>query len=116
MNDSKAPHVLAVVGSFTGLAALSVILRTYVRARIVRRFGIDDYIILLALVHYIHILHLRFLFSYLLTVFVPQGLFIRSTRVFLLVNHIMDWAGTPNSSARRTKRSYTSITTSIQSL
>lgn len=50
VNDTTAPHTLAVVGSLTGFATLIVGLRVYVRALVLRRFGTDDYIIVLALV------------------------------------------------------------------
>ncbi|KAK5114349.1 hypothetical protein LTR62_002601 [Meristemomyces frigidus] len=45
---SNAGEVLGVTGSFLGAALLTVILRTYVRARIMKALGPDDYVIVLA--------------------------------------------------------------------
>ncbi|GFF25030.1 nitrogen assimilation transcription factor nirA [Aspergillus udagawae] len=45
---TNAPRILAIVGFLTGLSALLVVLRYYVRLFILRRFDIEDGIILIA--------------------------------------------------------------------
>ena len=39
---SRAPHILAIVGALTGLSALLVFLRCYVRLFILRKFHLED--------------------------------------------------------------------------
>jgi hypothetical protein len=48
--DSRAPHILAIVGALTGLSGLLVALRCYVRLYILRKFLSDDGVIVAALV------------------------------------------------------------------
>lgn len=48
--DTKAPRILAIVGFLTGLSALLIVLRGYVRLYILRRFDIEDGVIIVALV------------------------------------------------------------------
>ncbi|KAL1998723.1 hypothetical protein VTN02DRAFT_5679 [Thermoascus thermophilus] len=48
-NTTKAPCTLGVVSFLTGIAAVVVALRSYVRAWILTRFGPDDYIMLVAM-------------------------------------------------------------------
>lgn len=48
--DTKAPQILQVVGVFYGLAMLTVILRVYSRAVLLKVFGPDDYVMLAATV------------------------------------------------------------------
>jgi hypothetical protein len=47
---TNAPQLLAITGSFFSLAALAVVLRCYVRLRLLKIFGADDYVMLLAMV------------------------------------------------------------------
>ncbi len=47
---SNAPTILAIVGVFTGFALLIVALRGYVRAKMLRAVGTDDYVIFAAMV------------------------------------------------------------------
>ncbi|EAW12395.1 uncharacterized protein ACLA_063640 [Aspergillus clavatus NRRL 1] len=47
--DTTAPQILTTVGILTGLSGLLVVLRCYVRLAILRRFDIDDWIMILAL-------------------------------------------------------------------
>ncbi|PKY07396.1 hypothetical protein P168DRAFT_315906 [Aspergillus campestris IBT 28561] len=47
--DTRAPHILAIVGFLTGLSALLIVLRGYVRLYILRRFDIEDGVIIAAL-------------------------------------------------------------------
>lgn len=49
-NTTKAPCTLGVVSFLTGIAAVIVTLRSYVRAWILKRFGPDDHIMLVAMV------------------------------------------------------------------
>ncbi|KAL2010347.1 hypothetical protein VTN00DRAFT_6154 [Thermoascus crustaceus] len=48
-NTTKAPCTLGVVSFLIGIAAVVVTLRSYVRAWILKRFGPDDYIMLVAM-------------------------------------------------------------------
>ncbi|KAE8355042.1 hypothetical protein BDV28DRAFT_163656 [Aspergillus coremiiformis] len=48
-SDSRAPHILAIIGSLTGLSGLLVALRCYVRLRILRKFLSEDGVIIAAL-------------------------------------------------------------------
>jgi len=50
-DDDKGPSILSATAAMTALAALAVCLRVYVRTRIVRSVGMDDYVMLLALVY-----------------------------------------------------------------
>jgi hypothetical protein len=47
---TNAPALLAKAGSIFGIAASIVLLRIYVRVRIVKSFGHDDWAIILAIV------------------------------------------------------------------
>jgi hypothetical protein len=47
---NNAPAILAITGSFFAAATLVVILRCYVRIAMLRVFGVDDYVIVLATV------------------------------------------------------------------
>jgi hypothetical protein len=49
-HQSNASNLLAVHGTFCGLAILSVLLRLYVRIFMLKSIGIDDYIIVAAAV------------------------------------------------------------------
>ena len=51
--DSEVNHgtsMIAIVGTFTSLSALFVAARLYVRIRLLRNLGLDDYLIVLAMV------------------------------------------------------------------
>lgn len=48
--DTRAPHILAIVGFLTGLSTVLIVLRGYVRLYILRRFDIEDGVIVAALV------------------------------------------------------------------
>lgn len=48
--SSNSPRILAIVGTLTGLAALLVTLRCYVRIFILRRFYVEDWIMVVAVV------------------------------------------------------------------
>lgn len=50
-DDDKGPSILSAAAAMTTLAALVVCLRMYVRMRIVRSVGMDDSVMLIALVH-----------------------------------------------------------------
>jgi hypothetical protein len=47
---NNAPHILGITGSFFALATITVLLRCYVRTIMLKIFGIDDWVMLLALV------------------------------------------------------------------
>ncbi|KAB8211370.1 hypothetical protein BDV34DRAFT_109217 [Aspergillus parasiticus] len=48
-SDSRAPHILAIIGSLTGLSGLLVALRCYVRLFLLRKFLPDDGVIVASL-------------------------------------------------------------------
>ncbi|KOC14279.1 hypothetical protein AFLA70_159g002031 [Aspergillus flavus AF70] len=48
-SDSRAPHILAIIGSLTGLSGLLVVLRCYVRLFLLRKFLPDDGVIVASL-------------------------------------------------------------------
>lgn len=50
-DDDKGPSILSTTAAMTALATFAVCLRMYVRTRIVRSVGLDDYVMLLALVY-----------------------------------------------------------------
>ncbi|KAJ5295815.1 hypothetical protein PENANT_c001G05068 [Penicillium antarcticum] len=47
--DNKGPKILAVLWTLTGLTALIVSARIYIRMVLLRNFGIDDYLILISM-------------------------------------------------------------------
>ncbi|PLN84066.1 hypothetical protein BDW42DRAFT_199792 [Aspergillus taichungensis] len=47
--DTRAPHILAIIGFLTGLSTVLIALRGYVRLYILRRFDIEDGVIVAAL-------------------------------------------------------------------
>jgi hypothetical protein len=49
-SNSNAPSILAVNGVFTFIAMVVVALRVYVRAAMLRFVGLDDYVIVAAMV------------------------------------------------------------------
>lgn len=48
--SSNAPRILAIVGTLTGLAALLLVLRCYVRIFLLRRFYVEDWIMVISVV------------------------------------------------------------------
>ncbi|KAH6632491.1 hypothetical protein F5144DRAFT_488900 [Chaetomium tenue] len=48
-DENRGPEILAVCGALVGLALVVVLLRVYVRARMVRHLGLDDYTIIAAM-------------------------------------------------------------------
>lgn len=50
MVDNRGPELLAVCATFVSMAFVSVVLRCYVRLRIVKAFGWDDGFMVFALV------------------------------------------------------------------
>ncbi|KAH7355703.1 hypothetical protein BKA66DRAFT_597566 [Pyrenochaeta sp. MPI-SDFR-AT-0127] len=49
-NYNNAPQILSITGSFFAAAASVVILRCYVRIKLLKVFGVDDYVMLFAMV------------------------------------------------------------------
>lgn len=49
-DDTNAPAILTITGTFFGVATLVVLLRCYVRISMLKVFGIDDYLMVVALV------------------------------------------------------------------
>lgn len=50
LHDDKGPVILAVVWTLTGLTALMVVARVYIRVAMLRNFGGDDYLIVISMV------------------------------------------------------------------
>ena len=67
-SSSHAPSILAINGAFTGLALVVVALRVYVRTKILKFAGPDDWVIVAAMVRnqpvYLGILSLTVHFSF----------------------------------------------------
>ena len=53
VDDSKASHILAIVGTLTGVALFLSTLRMYVRRVILKSFSTDDWLMLAASVRMI---------------------------------------------------------------
>jgi hypothetical protein len=49
-DDTNAPEILSITGSFFAAAAIVVVFRCYVRISMLKVFGIDDYLMVVALV------------------------------------------------------------------
>jgi hypothetical protein len=49
-NEDRGPEILAVCGSLVGIALVMVVLRIWVRAKMVRHVGADDWTIIAAMV------------------------------------------------------------------
>ncbi|KAF2090079.1 hypothetical protein K490DRAFT_71751 [Saccharata proteae CBS 121410] len=47
---SNGPQILSITGTFTAIALMTVLLRCYVRAAMLRYFGADDYVMALAMI------------------------------------------------------------------
>lgn len=58
--ESRGPELFAVAITFVSLAAITVILRTYVRVFLVKAFGWDDAWMIIALVSSIAMVHSLF--------------------------------------------------------
>ena len=54
---NNGTSMIAIVGTFTGLSALFVAARLYVRIRLLRNLGLDDYLIVLAMVSLASLCH-----------------------------------------------------------
>lgn len=55
----NSPAILAITGSFFAAAAVVVLLRCYVRVCMLKVFGIDDWVMMFAMVsHRVRLLHL----------------------------------------------------------
>jgi len=52
LDDSRSKAILIVTCVFLGISLVSVILRCFVRTRIVRAFGWDDGVMVVAMVSY----------------------------------------------------------------
>lgn len=50
LNDDKGPKILAVLWTLTGLTTLIVSARICIRLRMLKNFGIDDYLIVISMV------------------------------------------------------------------
>ncbi|KAJ5593874.1 uncharacterized protein N7459_000082 [Penicillium hispanicum] len=50
INQDKGPKILAVLWTLTALATLTVVARIFIRLRMLKAFGIDDYLIILAII------------------------------------------------------------------
>lgn len=50
LNDDKGPKILAVLWTLTGLTAVMVAARMFIRLRMLKSFGIDDYLIAISMV------------------------------------------------------------------
>jgi hypothetical protein len=49
-HQNRGPEFLAIFGTGTGIAAITVILRLWVRSRIIRKVGADDWVVAASLV------------------------------------------------------------------
>ncbi|KAJ4331511.1 hypothetical protein N0V87_009092 [Didymella glomerata] len=52
LNEDLAPRMLAIDGILFGLAMICVLLRVYVRAIMLKTFGVDDWIMIVAAYHF----------------------------------------------------------------
>jgi hypothetical protein len=50
MNQTKGPRILGVFWAFFSVSVVMVSARLYIRARMLRNIGLDDYIIVAAMV------------------------------------------------------------------
>lgn len=50
-DQNRGPEFLAVFGTGTGIAAIAVILRLWVRFRIIRKVGADDWVVAASMVN-----------------------------------------------------------------
>jgi len=54
-DENRGPEILAVCGSLVGFSLVIVLLRLYVRAKMVRHVGVDDWIIVAAMVCHLYL-------------------------------------------------------------
>lgn len=50
INQTKGPRILGVFWAFFSVSVVMVSLRFYIRVRVLRNIGLDDYIVLVAMV------------------------------------------------------------------
>jgi hypothetical protein len=50
LHDDKGPKILAVLWTLTGLTTVMVTARVYIRLKLLRNFGMDDYLIVASMV------------------------------------------------------------------
>ncbi|CAG8075279.1 unnamed protein product [Penicillium nalgiovense] len=50
IHDNKGPKILAVLWTLTGLTTVMVIARVYIRLKLLRNFGMDDYLIVASMI------------------------------------------------------------------
>lgn len=50
LEQDKGPKILAVLWTLTGLTTIMVVARIWIRIKILKNFGIDDYLIFIAMV------------------------------------------------------------------
>lgn len=50
LNDDKGPKILAVLWTLTAVATLFVVARIFIRLRMLKNFGVDDYLIIVSVV------------------------------------------------------------------
>lgn len=50
LHDDKGPKILAVLWTLTGLTTIMVIARVSIRLKLLRNFGMDDYLIVVSMV------------------------------------------------------------------
>lgn len=50
--ENKGPPILAVMWALTALTAVIVTVRLYVRAFIVKNFGLDDWLVIISMVRW----------------------------------------------------------------
>lgn len=50
INQTKGPRILGIFWSFFSVSVVMISLRLYIRARMLRNIGLDDYIIVAAMV------------------------------------------------------------------
>ncbi|CDM33429.1 hypothetical protein DTO013E5_7298 [Penicillium roqueforti] len=50
LHDDKGPKILAVLWTLTGLTAVMVVARVYIRLKLLRNFGLDDYLIVVSMI------------------------------------------------------------------
>lgn len=52
INDDKGPKILAVLWTLTALTTMMVMARIFIRVRMLKNFGIDDYLIVISMVRH----------------------------------------------------------------
>lgn len=54
LTEDKGPPVLAVMWALTALTAIIVAIRLYIRACLVKNFGLDDWLVVISIVRDLH--------------------------------------------------------------